>query len=146
MLAGNGRGDQLAAFRMVFWQIVEHIDDRHAVFGGIAALFAADAHQSGLGLQDEVVAVVERLQHELAAVHLDVVSGPEARVDAERLLRRHLLQHPLDAAALTKLASLVIAEQAVEEATILLRRAAGIEPTAAQAAPRATTLTAARKP
>jgi hypothetical protein len=51
------------------------------------------------------------------------------RGDAARLLRGHLLQQPLDAAALTKLASLVIAEQGVEEATMLLRRAAGVEPT-----------------
>jgi tetratricopeptide (TPR) repeat protein len=54
------------------------------------------------------------------------------RGDAERLLRRHLLQQPFDAAALAKLAALVIAEQGVEEATILLRRAAGLEPTAAR--------------
>ncbi len=32
------------------------IDDRHAVFGRAAILLAADAHQAGLGLQDEVVA------------------------------------------------------------------------------------------
>ena len=32
------------------------IHDRHAVFGGNAILFAADAHQPGLGLQNEVVA------------------------------------------------------------------------------------------
>lgn len=54
------------------------------------------------------------------------------RGDAERLLRGHLLQQPLDAAVLTKLASLVIAEQGVEEATMLLRRAAGVEPTIAR--------------
>lgn len=54
------------------------------------------------------------------------------RGDAERLLRGHLLEQPLDAAALTKLAALVIADQRVEEATMLLRRAAGIEPTAAR--------------
>jgi tetratricopeptide (TPR) repeat protein len=52
------------------------------------------------------------------------------RRDAERLLRGHLLQQPLDAAALAKLAGLMIAQQAVEEATMLLRRAAGVEPTA----------------
>ena len=50
------------------------------------------------------------------------------RDDAERLLRHHVLQHPQDAAALTKLASLAIADHRVEEATILLRRVAGIDP------------------
>ena len=52
------------------------------------------------------------------------------RGDAERLLRRHLLEQPQDAAALTKLAEMVIGEQQVEEATMLLRRAAGADPTA----------------
>src|SRR5829696_6891600 len=51
------------------------------------------------------------------------------RGDAERLLRKHLLEQPQDAAALTKLAELVIGEQRVEEATMLLRRAAGGDPT-----------------
>lgn len=51
------------------------------------------------------------------------------RGDAERLLRKHLLEQPQDAAALTKLAELVIGEQRVEEATMLLRRAAGADPT-----------------
>ena len=51
------------------------------------------------------------------------------RGDAERLLRRHILEQPLDAAALTKLAELVIGEHLVEEATMLLRRAAGADPT-----------------
>ena len=47
------------------------------------------------------------------------------RGDAERLLRRHLIEQPQDAAALDKLAELVMGEQRVEEATMLLRRAAG---------------------
>ena len=51
------------------------------------------------------------------------------RGDAERLLRRYLLEQPLDASALTKLAELVIEENNVEEATILFRRAAGADPT-----------------
>lgn len=51
------------------------------------------------------------------------------RGDAERLLRRHLLEQPQDAAALSRLAELVIGEQQVEEATMLLRRAAGADPT-----------------
>lgn len=54
------------------------------------------------------------------------------RGDAERLLRRHLLEQPMDAAALTKLSELVIGEYRVEEATMLLRRAAGADPTAAR--------------
>ena len=53
------------------------------------------------------------------------------RGDAERLLRRHLLEQPQDAAALAKLAELAIGEQHVEEATMLLRRAAGADPTTA---------------
>ena len=52
------------------------------------------------------------------------------RGDAERLLRKHLLEQPQDAAALAKLAELVIGEHHVEEATMLLRRAAGADPTA----------------
>jgi tetratricopeptide (TPR) repeat protein len=51
------------------------------------------------------------------------------RADAQRLLRKHLLEQPQDTAALTKLAELVIGEQRVEEATMLLRRAAGANPT-----------------
>jgi tetratricopeptide (TPR) repeat protein len=49
--------------------------------------------------------------------------------DAERLLRRHLLEQPADAAALTKLAELAIRKNHVEEATALLRRAASADPT-----------------
>ena len=51
------------------------------------------------------------------------------RGDAERLLRKHLLEQPQDAAALTKLAELVIGEQRIEEGTMLLRRAAGADAT-----------------
>ena len=54
------------------------------------------------------------------------------RGDAERLLRKHLLEQPQDAAALTKLAELVVGAQQVEEATMLLRRAAGADPAAAR--------------
>jgi len=46
------------------------------------------------------------------------------RGDAERLLRKHLLEQPRDAAVLTKLAELVMGELRIEEATMLLRRAA----------------------
>jgi tetratricopeptide (TPR) repeat protein len=49
--------------------------------------------------------------------------------DAERLLRKHLLEQPKDAAVLAKLAELVLDRQHVEEATVLLRRAAGADPT-----------------
>jgi tetratricopeptide (TPR) repeat protein len=49
--------------------------------------------------------------------------------DAERVLRKHLLEYPQDAAALTKLAELAIDRRHIEEATILLRRAAGADPT-----------------
>jgi len=48
--------------------------------------------------------------------------------DAERLLRKHLLEQPRDAAALAKLAELAIDQKHVEEATVLLRRAAGADP------------------
>jgi tetratricopeptide (TPR) repeat protein len=47
------------------------------------------------------------------------------RGDAERLLRRHLLDRPQDSAVLTRLAGLVIEQHNIEEATMLLRRAAG---------------------
>lgn len=51
------------------------------------------------------------------------------RGDANRLLRKHLLEQPLDAAALSKLAELVIGQHSVEEGTMLLRRAAGADAT-----------------
>ena len=54
------------------------------------------------------------------------------RGDAERLLRKHLLDQPQDAAALTKLAELAIDQRHIEEATALLRRASGADPTFAQ--------------
>lgn len=54
------------------------------------------------------------------------------RGDAERLLRRHLSEQPLDASALTKLAELLLGEHLVEETTMLLRRAAGADPTIAR--------------
>jgi len=54
------------------------------------------------------------------------------RGDAERLLRRHILEQPLDAAALAKLAELVIGKQLVEETTMLLRRAAAVDSTIAR--------------
>lgn len=52
--------------------------------------------------------------------------------DAERLLRKHLLQQPTDAAALSKLAELAVQQDHVEEATALMRRAAGADPTPAR--------------
>lgn len=54
------------------------------------------------------------------------------RGDAERLLRKHLLEQPQDAMALAKLAELAISERHVEEATMLLRRAAAADPSAAR--------------
>ena len=48
--------------------------------------------------------------------------------DAERLLRGHLLEQPRDAAALAKLAELAMGQRRVEEASVLLRRAAGADP------------------
>jgi tetratricopeptide (TPR) repeat protein len=51
------------------------------------------------------------------------------RGDAQRLLRKHLLEQPRDAAVLTKLAELVMGELQIEEATMLLRRAAGTDAT-----------------
>ena len=54
------------------------------------------------------------------------------RGDAERLLRKHLLEQPMDAAVMAKLAELAVGQMQVEEATMLLRRAAGAEPTPAR--------------
>jgi tetratricopeptide (TPR) repeat protein len=51
------------------------------------------------------------------------------RGDAERLLRKHLFEQPRDAAVLAKLAELALDLRHVEEATVLLRRAAGAAPT-----------------
>lgn len=48
--------------------------------------------------------------------------------DAERLLRKHLLDQPADADALTMLAAMKIDQRQVEEATALLRRAANADP------------------
>ena len=49
--------------------------------------------------------------------------------DAERLLRKHLLEQPQDSAALAKLAELAVEQRRIEEATVLFRRAAGADPT-----------------
>jgi tetratricopeptide (TPR) repeat protein len=49
--------------------------------------------------------------------------------DAERLLRKHILEQPKDAAALAKLADLAMDAGHVEEATVLLRRAVGANST-----------------
>ena len=51
------------------------------------------------------------------------------RGDAERLLRKHLLEQPKDAAVLAKLAELAMDIGQVEEATVLLRRAVGAQST-----------------
>ena len=48
--------------------------------------------------------------------------------DAERLLRKHLLDQPGDADALTMLAGIKADQRQVEEATALLRRAANADP------------------
>jgi tetratricopeptide (TPR) repeat protein len=50
------------------------------------------------------------------------------RGDAERLLRKHMSEQPDDAAVLAKLAELAMDVGHVEEATVLLRRAAGADP------------------
>jgi tetratricopeptide (TPR) repeat protein len=49
--------------------------------------------------------------------------------DADRLLRKHLLEQPNDAAVLAKLAEMAVDQRHIEEATVLLRRAAGADPT-----------------
>jgi tetratricopeptide (TPR) repeat protein len=54
------------------------------------------------------------------------------RGEAEWLLRKHILEQPKDAAVLTKLAELAMEASQVEEATMLLRRAAAAEPTPEQ--------------
>jgi tetratricopeptide (TPR) repeat protein len=48
--------------------------------------------------------------------------------DAERLLRKHLLDQPVDADALGMLAALKVDQRQIEEATTLLRRAANADP------------------
>jgi predicted Zn-dependent protease len=49
-------------------------------------------------------------------------------VEAELTLRRHLLQQPGDADALAKLADIAVDQRRMEEAAVLLRRAASAEP------------------
>src|SRR5574338_1016933 len=51
------------------------------------------------------------------------------RGDAEWSLRRHLVEQPDDAAAIAKLAEIVLDGGRVEEATVLLRRAVAADPT-----------------
>ncbi len=51
------------------------------------------------------------------------------RGDAERLLRKHILERPKDAEVLDKLADLALDVGHVEEATGFLRRAVGADPT-----------------
>ena len=50
--------------------------------------------------------------------------------DAERLLRKHLLEQPRDSAVLAKLAEMKVDQRQIEEATALFRRAASADPTA----------------
>jgi tetratricopeptide (TPR) repeat protein len=52
------------------------------------------------------------------------------RNEAERLLRKQLIEQPSDAAAMTKLAELALDRRQIEEATVLMRRAASADPTA----------------
>lgn len=51
------------------------------------------------------------------------------RIDAQRTLHQRLAKAPNDAAALTMLANFAIEDRRIEEATTLLRRAAGADPT-----------------
>jgi tetratricopeptide (TPR) repeat protein len=53
-------------------------------------------------------------------------------LDAERTLRKHLVSHPMDVDALTKLAEVQIDERRINEATVLLRQAVGLEPSPAR--------------
>ena len=59
---------------------VHDVDDRDAVLGRAAVGLAADAHQPGLGLQDEVVAGQRRLRSGRA------VAGDGAAHEARRML------------------------------------------------------------
>lgn len=52
------------------------------------------------------------------------------QMEAERTLRNHLLHAPGDAEALAKLADIASGDRRMEEATLLLRRAAAADPTA----------------
>ena len=49
-------------------------------------------------------------------------------IDAEWMLRKHLLEQPGDGQALAMLAEIAIDQRRLEEATVLLRRAAGVDP------------------
>ena len=51
------------------------------------------------------------------------------RTEAERLLRKQLVEQPSDAAAMTKLAELALDRRQIEESTVLMRRAATADPT-----------------
>jgi Tfp pilus assembly protein PilF len=51
------------------------------------------------------------------------------RNEAERLLRKQLIEQPSDAVAMTKLAELALDRRQIEEATVLMRRAATADPT-----------------
>ena len=77
---------------------------------------------SGAGLASQ--AAKSRLVQDQAAAALQ--AGDTG--DAERLLRNHLLEQPQDAAALAKLADLVLDQGHAEQATVLLRRAANADP------------------
>jgi tetratricopeptide (TPR) repeat protein len=54
------------------------------------------------------------------------------RNEAERLLRKQLIEQPSDAVAMTKLAELALDRRQIEEATVLMRRAATADPTPEQ--------------
>ena len=54
------------------------------------------------------------------------------QVEAELTLRRHLLEQPRDSEALAKLAEIAIEQRRMEEAAVLLRRAASADPSPAR--------------
>lgn len=81
-----------------------------------------------LGIGADPYQRAERSRLTLEKATLAIMAGDS--FEAERILRSHIVQVPHDADALSKLAELAICDHRIDEATLLLRRAAAADPSA----------------
>lgn len=81
-----------------------------------------------LGISADPYQGAERSRLALESATLAIIAGDP--LEAERILRTHIVQVPGDAEALSKLAELAVSDHRIDEATLLLRRAAAADPSA----------------
>lgn len=81
-----------------------------------------------LGISADPYQGAERSRLTLEKATLAIIAGDS--LEAEQILRRHIVQVPHDSEALSKLAEIAIGDQRIDEATLLLRRAAAADPSA----------------